>query len=119
MAQQTSTRRFYKCGEKPGTVGFGVAICFDVSYKTKNDRFIPLEEVTDSLAQKTLKIHNCPQKPKKDYNNNGTTTTGVAVVSPPHASPSSSELGSELRALQQILLTVNKRIETILQQKNL
>jgi len=55
------THRFVRCEEKTG-IECQRLITFDARYKSTTNKFIPLEEVSNSLGQKTLKPHDCPVK---------------------------------------------------------
>lgn len=91
VQQQQKQHKFQPCRN-----GGGQLITFDKAFRGKNNAWVPLDEITDSLGQKKLQAHQCPAKNKQQPEQSAT------KEQPKHQPIVSNNLSKEVAAIKEL-----------------
>jgi hypothetical protein len=106
VQQQQKQHKFQACRN-----GCGQLITFDKAFRGKNNGWIPLDEITDSLGQKKLQAHQCPAKNKQQPEQSAT------KEQPKQQPVVSNDLFKEIAAIKVQLLDIVSRLDRVEQQQ--
>lgn len=112
VQQQQKQHKFQPCRN-----GCGQLITFDKAFRGKNNGWVPLDEITDSLGQKKLQAHICPARNKQQQPPEQAQPTLAAPSSSPQANTLSGDyliatLAASIDAVTRKIEILQKEVET-------